>query len=103
MRSGSACFTHVSRCDGLSGSARESPPLTGRSGTQRARHLRPRATLDVLVALVLVVFRYLRERALPWGVHPLAVGHPPGSGLGLAGEGGAPYCLTDLRPRGQVC
>ena len=78
MRSGSACFTHVSRDDGLPGSARESPPLTGRSGTQRARHLRPRATLDVLVALVLVVFRYLRERALPWGVHPLAVGHPPG-------------------------
>jgi hypothetical protein len=65
MRSGSACFTHVSRCDGPPGSARESPPLTGRSGTQRARHLRPRATLDVLVALVLVVFRYLRERAPP--------------------------------------
>jgi hypothetical protein len=37
------------------------------------------------------------------GVHPLAVGHPPGSGLGPAGEGGAPRCLTDLRPRGRVC
>ena len=103
MRSGSACFTHVSRCDGLPGSARESPPLTGRSGTQRARHLRPRATLDVLVALVLVVFRYLRERALPWGVQPLAVGHPPGSGLGPLGEGGAHHCLNDLHPGGQAC
>jgi hypothetical protein len=61
MRSGSACFTHVSRCDGLPGSVRESPPLTA----DRARHLRPRATLDGLVALVLVVFRYLRERAPP--------------------------------------
>jgi hypothetical protein len=45
MRSGSACFTHVSRCDGLPGSARESPPLTGRSGTQRARRLRSRRTV----------------------------------------------------------
>ena len=45
-----------------------------------------------------------RERAtLPLGVHPLAVGHPPGSGLGPAGEGGAPHRLNDLRPRGQVC
>ena len=44
-----------------------------------------------------------RERASLPGVHPLAVGHPPGSGLGPAGEGGAPHCLTDLRPRGQVC
>jgi hypothetical protein len=99
MRSGSACFTHVSRCDGLPGSVRESPPLTA----DRARHLRPRATLDGLVALVLVVFRYLRERALPWGVHPLAVGHPPGSGLGPRGEGGAHHCLNDLHPGGQVC
>src|SRR5215471_13860646 len=42
---------------------------------------------------------YWRVRATPSrGVHPLAVGHPPGSGLGLAGEGGAPYCLTDLHP-----
>ena len=47
---------------------------------------------------------YGRERATPsLGVHPLAVGHPPGSGLGPAGEGGAPHRLTDLRPRGQVC
>ena len=30
------------------------------------------------------------ERAtLPMGVHPLAIGHPPGSGLGPAGEGGS--------------
>jgi hypothetical protein len=44
-----------------------------------------------------------RTRTPSLGVHPLAVGHPPGSGLGSAGEGGAPHCLTDLRPRGQVC
>ena len=44
-----------------------------------------------------------RTRHPSRGVHPLAVGHPPGSGLGPAGEGGAPHCLTDLRPRGQVC
>ena len=58
----------------------------------------------VLVVLALVVSRYWRERAtLPLGVHPLAVGHPPGSGLGPAGEGGAHHRLNDLRPRGQVC
>ena len=37
------------------------------------------------------------------GVHPLAVGHPPGSGLGPVGEGGAHHRQNDLRPRGQVC
>jgi hypothetical protein len=35
----------VSRCVGLSGSDRESPALTGRSGTQRARRLRSRTTV----------------------------------------------------------
>ena len=60
--------------------------------------------LYVLIALVLDVSLYWRERAtLPWGVHPLAVGHPPGSGLGPVGEGGAHHRLNDLRPRGQVC
>ena len=39
-----AC-TQVSRCIGLSGSDREFPPLAGRSGTQRARHLGSRATV----------------------------------------------------------
>jgi hypothetical protein len=37
------------------------------------------------------------------GVHPLAVGHPPGSGLGPAGEGGAHHRLNHLPPGGQVC
>ena len=36
----------VSRCIGLSGSDRKFPALTGRSGTQRARRLRPRTTVD---------------------------------------------------------
>jgi hypothetical protein len=60
--------------------------------------------LQVPAALVLVVSPGIGACAPPFpGVHPLAVGHPPGSGLGSAGEGGAPHCLTDLRPRGQVC
>jgi hypothetical protein len=47
---------------------------------------------------------YLRGHALLRGrVHPLAVGHPPGSGLNPWGEGGAPYRLNDLRPRGLAC
>ena len=59
------------------------------------------AVLQVLIALVLVVARCWRERAtLPLGVHPHAVGHPPGSGLGPAGEGGAHHRLNDLRPQG---
>ena len=41
------------------------------------------ARLPLLVVLVLVVFRHVRERALFPAVHPLAVGHPPGSGLVL--------------------
>jgi hypothetical protein len=46
--------------------------------------------------------RYWRERAtLPLGAHPLAVGHPRGSGLGPAGEGGAHHRLNDLRPRAK--
>ena len=44
-----------------------------------------------------------RTRTLSLEVHPLAVGHPPGSGLGPLGEGGAHHCLNDLRPVGQVC
>ena len=60
--------------------------------------------LQVLVALVLDVSSVLaRTRHPSLGVHPLAVGHPPGSGLGPAGEGGAHHRLNDLRPRGQVC
>jgi hypothetical protein len=39
-----AC-AQASRCIGLSGSDREFPALTGRSGTQRARRLRSRATV----------------------------------------------------------
>jgi hypothetical protein len=39
----------VSRCVGLSGSDRESPALTGRSGTQRARRLRSRTTVATSV------------------------------------------------------
>ncbi len=43
--------------------------------------------LQVIVALVLVVSRYWRGRATPSpGVHPLAVGHPPGSGLGVVAD-----------------
>ena len=49
----------------------------------------------------LVILARTRHPSL--GVHPLAVGHPPGSGLGPAGEGGAHHRLNDLRPRGQVC
>jgi hypothetical protein len=39
--SGRPAGTQVSRCIGLSGSDRNFPVLTGRSGTQRARPLRP--------------------------------------------------------------
>ena len=47
---------------------------------------------------------HVRGRALLRGrVHPLAVGHPAGSGLSPWGEGGAPCRLTDLRPRGLAC
>jgi hypothetical protein len=38
---GRPAYTQVSRCIGLSGSDREFPALTGRSGTQRARPLGP--------------------------------------------------------------
>jgi hypothetical protein len=54
-------------------------------------------------SLVLVIVLRWRGRATLPGVHPLAVGHPPGSGLGPVGEGGAPCCLTNLRLRGQGC
>jgi hypothetical protein len=77
-----------------------------RSHTRGARGGSPGCgkVLQVLIALVLVVSCMWRERAtLPPGVHPLAVGHPPGSGLGPAGEGGAHHRLNDLRLRGQVC
>ena len=63
----------MSRYAGLPGSDRGFPPLTGRSGTQRARRWEAHGDREhgwcfVLIALVLVVFRYSRERALlPWG------------------------------------
>lgn len=37
LRSGPACLSAVSGCTGWSGSDRETPLLTGRSSTQRAR------------------------------------------------------------------
>ena len=49
-----AC-TQVSRCTGLSGSDREFPALTGRSGTQRARRVRSRSTRSPSAALVPVI------------------------------------------------
>jgi hypothetical protein len=50
--------------------------------------------LGVLVALLLVVSG-IGAYAPPFlGVHPLAVGHPPGSGLGPAGEGQRPTGRT---------
>jgi hypothetical protein len=85
---------------GVSASDRERPLVAGANGTLMARRIK----FWVLVALVLAVSLYRCERAtLPLGVHPLAVGHPPGSGLGPAGEGGAHHGRNDLRPRGQVC
>ena len=42
---GQPACPQVSRCIGLSGSDREFPALTGRSGTQRARRLRSRTTV----------------------------------------------------------
>jgi len=48
---------------------------------------------SVLVALVLAVSLQWRERALLPGIHPLAVGHPAGSGREPMGEGGAPCRL----------
>ena len=42
---GQPACPQVSRCVGLSGSGREFPALTGRSGTQRARRLRSRTTV----------------------------------------------------------
>ena len=75
-------------------------PYTGGTGARAPAW----TVLQVLVALVLDVSSVLaRTRHPSLGVHPLAVGHAPGSGLGPAGEGGAPYCLNDLHPRGQVC
>jgi hypothetical protein len=73
-----------------------------RSHTRGARGGSPGCgkVLQVLIALVLVVSCIWRERAtLPLGVHPLAVGHPPGSGLGpvLAdGERMNPYLNQTL-------
>jgi hypothetical protein len=54
----------------------------GRPGARARRHLRRART----------------RHPFP-GVHPLAAGHPPGSRLGPAGEGGAHHRLNDLRPR----
>jgi hypothetical protein len=58
-----------------------------RSHTRRARGREPPCgtALQVLVALVLVVFCIGAKAPLFRGVHPLAVGHPPGGGLGLLG------------------
>src|SRR5690348_10554626 len=39
-----------------------------------------------------------RSRALRVGVHPLAVGHPPGSWAKPPGQGGAPGWTNDLGP-----
>src|ERR1700735_1643743 len=48
MRSGSACFTHVSRCGGLPGSAREAPPEAAKEehhhNAGRARDIFPGVT-----------------------------------------------------------
>ena len=70
-----------------------------RSHTRGSRGASPGVTvLQVLIALVLVVSCIgANAPPFPW-VHPLAVGHPPGSGLGPAGEGGAHHRLNDLRP-----
>ena len=66
---------------------------------ERAVRDRNRASWTAL--LVLAVSRIgANAPPFPWGVHPLAVGHPPGSGLGPPDEGGAPYCLNDLRQVG---
>ena len=51
---GQPACSQVRRRIGLSGSDREFPALTGRSGTQRARRLRSRTTVGSLGALVLV-------------------------------------------------
>jgi hypothetical protein len=51
--------------------------------------------LQVLVALVLDVSCIWRERTTPpLGVHPLAVGRPPGSWLGLADGARMKPCLS---------
>ena len=42
---GQPAYPQVSRRIGLSGSDREYPELTARSGMQRARHMRPRTTV----------------------------------------------------------
>ena len=65
------------------------------------RQRKTTGTATVLVALVLVVFLHWRERAtLPGGfiLSPSATLRV--AGLAPADEGGAPHCLTDLRPRG---
>jgi hypothetical protein len=46
---GQPAYSLVRRRIELSASARKFPPLTGRSGTQRARHLRPRTAADTSV------------------------------------------------------
>ena len=43
MRSGSACFTHVSRCGGLPGSAREAPP----EAAKESHHQHPGRARDI--------------------------------------------------------
>ena len=48
-------------------------------------------------------FVLARSRALRVGVHPLAVGHPPGSWAKPPGQGGAPGWTNDLGPGALVC
>ena len=78
-------------CPGVAVMALGGPPHRARGG-HGAR--RPGARRLLVLA---------RTRHPSLGAHPLAVGHPPGSGLGPAGEGGAHHRLNDLRPRSQVC
>jgi len=74
MRSGSACGPQVSRYVGLSASDRKYPSSTGRSGTQRARHLRSRRTADSAAPWSLPSPSELRAR--PAVVHYADTGPP---------------------------